>query len=489
MCLTRGTNARSSLSNEEILVFVYHTSPAIPHFPPHPFPLVWPDAWCCLHFSLSAQRTNIMERGHGLADLTLVNKYFPVANYSYPRSENANGYYEPRRSLRSPARLSLGSNGTPPGLVDDKSDSDCSFSSSFESDRNYEVRAAELWDSFWEPSAHNSKPRTTNSFSKKDYSFLTQAQTSGAKPLAEADKTWKTNDFPGAAAWPLNGDASLRSRHRKPAATYSAFPKPLHLPPRVKPASPSWENSRPREPPKRPARPDVSLTLFTELLSYAASRTDAEEEEDDEPEVSPTTIKRPSTAKETERPGSFVFSPPALKTEIQRPTTSHETRRAASPVEHTKLLATPHLPSIPVCYLPTKPLDNPYERRPRTPPPTPIGAPQICPIHGDSSTRDPYTTNSYLLHPGYLGDGGCCLIVPAREPHSVFEDSDDEDENDTFFRRLHKRSVSDLRRWRRSGESQTGHRTRGRTNTAPSLPDPSKRRGWVFNRMLGRRNS
>ena len=425
-----------------------------------------------------------MERGNGLADLTLVNKYFPVANYSYPRNENTNhGYYEPRTT---PDRSSLGSDGTPPGLVDDKSDSDLSFSSSFESERNYEVMAAQLWDSFWEPPADDAKPRTASALPKKDYPFLARGQAARPRALVNTDKGLKTNDLSGAASWPLNGDAAQRARNRKPAATYSPFPKPMPLPPRAKPVSPSWQNSRPREPPKRPARPDTPLNLFSGMLYNNMPPASAEQK--GMLDIPTPTVQRPSTAKEVQTPDRIVFSPVTLTTEVQRPTTSHETRRAASPVEPQRP-ATPPVPITPVCYRPTKPLDPPRDlRRPPTPP-VPEGAPEICPIHGDPSTRSRYTTNSYLLHPAYMPEGSCCVEVPAMEPQSVFEDSDDEDGDGNIFRRFHKRSVSDLRRWRRSGESDTSHRGRSRTNTAPSSPDASKRRASVFNRMLGRRNS
>lgn len=439
-----------------------------------------------------------MERGNGLADLTLVNKYFPVANYSYPRNESARGYFEPRSNLD---RSSLGSEGILPGLVDDKSDSDASFSSSFESDRNYEVRAAELWNSFWEPSAEDPKPRIASNFPRKDHFFLAQPPAPGRKTLAGTGRRHNSNNnIYGTTPWPLNGDAAQASRSRKPAATYSPFPKPMPLPPRAKPASPSWENSRPREQlPKRPARQDKPPKLhikpsfnFTGFLLPSVPRTKSEQDDLYAPEVSPTTItvERPSTAKEPRTLGSVVFPPQTLTVEIPRPTTSHEVPRAASPVEP-KRPATPYIPTPPVCHLPTPPLDDLYGRCSPTPSELERVS-HICPVHGNPSSRDPYATNSYLLHPAYLGEsGGCCLEVRGKEPHSFFDDSDDdgEDGGKAFFRRFHKRSVSDLRRWRRSGDGEASPRSRSRTNTAPSSPDILKRRGGVFNRMLGRRNS
>ena len=63
-----------------------------------------------------------MERSGNLVDLTLVSKYHPVANYSYPRNDSA-APYSGRSSLTRSDRSSLGSEGSAPGLIDDRTDS------------------------------------------------------------------------------------------------------------------------------------------------------------------------------------------------------------------------------------------------------------------------------------------------------------------------------------------------------------------------------
>ncbi|GFP59406.1 hypothetical protein TASIC1_0013010200 [Trichoderma asperellum] len=107
-----------------------------------------------------------MERSSKLAPLTLVSKYYPVANYSYPRSEGAptpcnsrspsykwsrEDFFK-RSSVDSqpPAPSPLSS---PPSLVDDRTDSEASADVD---DYRYHTHANELWDSFWITSATKS---------------------------------------------------------------------------------------------------------------------------------------------------------------------------------------------------------------------------------------------------------------------------------------------------------------------------------------------
>ncbi|UKZ81207.1 hypothetical protein TrVFT333_008979 [Trichoderma virens FT-333] len=101
-----------------------------------------------------------MERTSKLAQLTLVSKYYPVANYSYPRSEGARTPYNSRRSSNESEdkRTSLGSQASagavplsPPGLIDDRTDSEASAD---DDDYRYHAHGDELWDSFLESGLH-----------------------------------------------------------------------------------------------------------------------------------------------------------------------------------------------------------------------------------------------------------------------------------------------------------------------------------------------
>lgn len=87
-----------------------------------------------------------MEKPGKLADLKLVNKYYPtagIANYSYPSPKMDSA----SQCERLVGRSSVGSQASVPGMVDDQ-DSDISVD---EDDRDsYHISGAELWDSFWE---------------------------------------------------------------------------------------------------------------------------------------------------------------------------------------------------------------------------------------------------------------------------------------------------------------------------------------------------
>lgn len=74
-----------------------------------------------------------------LADLRLVAKYFPVSNYSYPRTHTPSNSREETRD-----RESLGSDASVPGMIDDQGSE-----VSIEDEYQYHTTGAELWDSFW----------------------------------------------------------------------------------------------------------------------------------------------------------------------------------------------------------------------------------------------------------------------------------------------------------------------------------------------------
>lgn len=87
-----------------------------------------------------ARRQTTMENTTKLADLRLVNKYYPpVSNYSYPRSEIG------VRQERPVGRSSVGSDCSVPGMTDDQ-ESDIST----EDANQYRLTGDELWDTFWE---------------------------------------------------------------------------------------------------------------------------------------------------------------------------------------------------------------------------------------------------------------------------------------------------------------------------------------------------
>ncbi|KAF4978590.1 hypothetical protein FZEAL_5062 [Fusarium zealandicum] len=185
-----------------------------------------------------------MERSSKLADLKLVSKYYPVMNYSYPQ--------QPERLSQcgighlSDDRASLGSEGSTPGLIEDRTDSEASL----DDDYQYHAHAAELWDSFWLPSKKdNLEPRP-----RKQYPALIPSPQQQRRQAEERC----------ISAWPL--PESPRPRSRKPVATYSPFPKPRPLPPRAISMIPSWQCSRTtQDKPHRPPRPDDDVYVYRSL--------------------------------------------------------------------------------------------------------------------------------------------------------------------------------------------------------------------------------
>ena len=86
-----------------------------------------------------------MEPSSKLAEIKLVSKYYPVANYSYPRGDDTNITYSTSRTLQD--RTSVNSESSAPGLVEDRTDSEVSQ----DDDYQYHAHTTELWDSFWRP--------------------------------------------------------------------------------------------------------------------------------------------------------------------------------------------------------------------------------------------------------------------------------------------------------------------------------------------------
>ncbi|CAM1501753.1 Fc.00g037370.m01.CDS01 [Cosmosporella sp. VM-42] len=386
-----------------------------------------------------------MERSSKLADLKLVSKYYPitpVANYSYPHPERQSQYGR-RRGHISDDRSSLGSEGSAPGLIDDRTDSEVSL----DDDYQYHAHAAELWDSFWQPSPEaKEKDQEIELQPRKQYpALIPSPQTRRRRGLEERR----------GPAWPLPD--SPQPRNRKPAATYSPFPKPITLPPRTTSLVPSWQGSRPVGKPKRPPRPDDELlTACVQQLSPIAAH--------------------------------FAASPEADKIFYQSVTPAEPQPAEPQPTEQ----------GLPM-HQPTRSV----EIRPVTPAES---KPSIYSIASRSATHLP-SPGSKPLPPVMLSKKSLpCLLRPVKlepEPHSVFEwdDSDSEAESPTrSFFRFHKRGGSGDTRHKSSDPSGRRHRTRA--STAPSSPDrgeprrPSKHEmparlrqgGDVIGRMLGRRS-
>ncbi|KAL4722435.1 hypothetical protein ACLX1H_010789 [Fusarium chlamydosporum] len=326
-----------------------------------------------------------MERSSKLADLRLVAKYYPVTNYSYPQQPEHPSHHV--RNRFSDDRASLGSEGSSPSLIDDRTDSEVSL----DDDYQYHAHGAELWDSFWLPSKSTKlefQPRKQSLIPISQQQQQQQPKQQELKQLRQQRQQKQTEEY-RINAWPLSGNS--RNQSRKPSATYSPFPKPLPLPPRTAPQIPSWQCSRDvKQKPQRPPRPHEEVYLFRSLQNspLVAHFTVSQ----DSPRPITPKGNRPTTAQEVQ-----LATPPERDSCFEtasRHTAKHLCSTAPQPPASVRLSKK----SLP-CMRPLPP----------TPPPEAEEAPEA-------------------------------------EPHSVFEydDSDTESGGRSFW--FHRRSGSDQRK-------------------------------------------
>lgn len=269
-----------------------------------------------------------MDQPSILAESKLVSNSHPVANYSYPRSDNnyagsssssryspsryspsrysPTGRYSPSRYSPSPssarydrsdrprgsggsalsdstepqassrsgtpvlsersARSSLGSESSAPGLVDDFTDSEVSL----DDDYQWHSHMTQLWDSFWTKDALEKSMSELLLHPNMHYPALIPSPHSRRVHGAPPDGPY--------SAWPLpNGSPQEGQRNRKPAGsyspsgrrpsiTYSPFPQRTSPPPPTAPLLPGRAR-RPQLkvlPSLRPPRP---LPLAMDALS------------------------------------------------------------------------------------------------------------------------------------------------------------------------------------------------------------------------------
>ncbi|ROT35395.1 hypothetical protein SODALDRAFT_328736 [Sodiomyces alkalinus F11] len=87
--------------------------------------------------TFSPTRASI-DRQTGLAQLKLVSKYYGYSNCPYPPPS-------PEFMARTRDRGCIGSAGSPPSLIDDRTDSELSH----DDDYQYHASTSQIWDSFW----------------------------------------------------------------------------------------------------------------------------------------------------------------------------------------------------------------------------------------------------------------------------------------------------------------------------------------------------
>ncbi|VUC20360.1 unnamed protein product [Clonostachys rosea] len=436
-----------------------------------------------------------------LASLTLVSKYYPVANYSYPRNETVS------TSIKAGVdRCSSGSLGSVPGLIDDRSDTDTSP----EEEDHYHTQSSDLWDSFWDQKAEKSRlSQNPEAQQKKQYPalILSIPQPSSRSYPYEGDSGIKS------PSWPLPEAPAQKTRPRQPAANYSPFPKPIALPPRAGCPIPSWQSSRSRECPRRPSRPDESLLapcvpqqqspVKAVFPSSLKPQTSAKDLKPTGRAASP--VERPSTSAGYNQTKTYSQDRPLTPPEMQRPKTSHAPRpsiRAVSPASISRPSSGRGMTSFDAQR--SEFSFGHRSSRPSTPSETDGHLMFNTNIWGIAPESPSKHAHRYTKsHPSSHHRSRSRLIeeplVLTSEPQSVFEDDSDSEDTKRSFFRFHKRSGSDIRRSARNSarnsDSDALSRRRGRASTAPSSPvrqpQPERKRSAVdmLSCMLGRRRS
>ncbi|KAJ4147443.1 hypothetical protein LMH87_001960 [Akanthomyces muscarius] len=383
-----------------------------------------------------------MDRHSKLAEIKLVSKYYPVANYSYPSPMSPTSPTISRQD-----RTSVGSDGSTPGLIDDRTDSEVSQ----EDDYQRHTQTTELWDSFWRPGG---EWRLEDA--QLDLTLNVSEEHPALVPSQHKRQPSQESVAGDSPSWPLpNPVASTR----KPAATYSAFPSIRPLP-RTSPVPAPLSPRSPVTstfaggclPPPRPHRSDALLTPCLEQpLQVPAALTS--------PVLPPRTDSRPKTSSgAAHRPKKSIdgfFRDNANIFGIH-------SAASRSSEDLTKVPST------------TEP-------------------PHRAPRHYKSTTYLGAARQQQRQH----------LVQQQQqqpqqaEPQSVFEeDSDCEEPAGISFFRFHKRSGSD-KSCKSSAATQEAALTRKRRNRADTIPVPSttkppsserERKVDVFGRMLGRRS-
>lgn len=236
-----------------------------------------------------------MEKPTGLADLKLVNKYYPIANYSYPspKIEGQAATAVAAAIERMGDRSSVDSQASVPGMVDDRESVISIEEDHVHNDRDqYHISGAELWDSFWEDPFWEANAEEasheTDSITRKiihrntSYPALIPSPDSSCRKdhyfgegsrrhedvIVSAFNTYSSSSVVATIAtttWPLiASEVPVAPRPLTPKTNYSLFPRttsaaavnpPSSRPPTLSPGTwSSWET------PRRKTGSTVSLT-------------------------------------------------------------------------------------------------------------------------------------------------------------------------------------------------------------------------------------
>lgn len=382
--------------------------------------------------------------------LTLVSKFYPVgtsgssldgssvthavANYSYPRNDSAAAYTTDRPSTGKSARSSVGSNGSSPGLTDDRTISEVSF----DDDYQCHTYTSRLWDGFWTQEA---------------------LQRSMEQPGVPSK-----NHYPATIPPPLNP-----SRRQLPAGNQGQ-PWPL-------PESEHWGRQMYSAPVRPPSPRTESPSIYsgrsdTTRLSPETTSSEAAFRSRREPpsQQGPRPIRPP-------RPNHGLLAPSGYRSAVSQ---GHNASLGTSAPKNVHLV-----PPLAMKSRALQPM-APRTRRPSDGRPGALHAPKpsmynmatssctklAVPDVKTPATRRPRQHKSMT---DLLNRPLPPLPEPDPEPRSVFEDdSSDEDQDSEHHRSFylfHGRSSSDNRRPSKStGSTTTG--TGQRNRALPGVPPP-----------------
>lgn len=363
-----------------------------------------------------------MHRTSKLAEIKLVTKHCSHANFSYPR-KNDGSFASTIRTVND--RTSLGSDSSAPGLIDDRSDSECSQ----DDDSQYHAETSEIWDSFWQ---HGQEVHALPIEAEDEKPYPALIPTHHSREHSQDSYEERV------PSWPLP-DTRPPSRMRKPAASYSAFPsvRPHSIQKRLSVAKKDGIPIRPPRPTDlllTPCLQQVTHTVTSPTLTHVGG-------------AFPTVALRPTTSSgEQTRATKSLDGRPHDLPNLARRASMVLTRR---PSLHALKVRTPrHTKSISNIVFSTSPADvEPV-------PPTPKSA--------------------TFMEPQSFFD---------------YDDSDCEDDHRGFRFRFHKRGSSEIKpadKPKRRNRAET--LPSSPVIEEPSSHGKPKRQADVLGRMLGRRS-
>lgn len=433
--------------------------------------------------------STIMAKPNKLADLKLVNKYYPPSGlntYSH-RSPKLDTTFQFERPV---GRSSVGSDASVPDMVDDRE----SIIFTDEEDKNsYHLSGAELWDKFWEDpfweanaeeakrdadgvthkiiNRHASYPALIPSPAEslpKDQYFLGHRE---AKAGDSAIKPFLICTWPLAVAEPPTSPRPVT-----PKASYSLFPRQTPTSPAILNLSPRKPNYTPRttSPWSSPENNDSTVSLNS--LGRSSRVTKARSD------VSLSKVRSSWTLSGLVIPAITSLSPPLVESSsrksLSRSDSSHSTKRkqrfpikvsrpcSDTPTSHTFTISAPQ-PAVVNTSLYSVSVPNRPTTQPPRPPRSPEGfsgrtcqkeARKIPPPLLLQRTMTETELPSYHhrqsrisshVYPQTNPSTPTIPHTPIPMPVSVFEsDSEDSDEEETSFARRIARSFTSQKRTR-----------------------------------------